>query len=159
MWKRVYFFQIQMPQSLEDRFHACARADGSFGQFPAKGACAGDALDEPDHVPRDCRKLFPRCKLVLDIGQHPHDRGGGVKAATRLAKDALIDGEKQGRVLLSRAPKHDAIDKLQMRLGFVQVHDAAIDDNRQVRPCCFQPVDAFIVERRHVAVLPRAQAL
>ena len=62
-------------------------------------------------------------------------------------------------ILVGGAAQHHAIDMGQMRLGLVQGLDAAIEDDLQGRILALDAIDQIIIQRRHVAVFLRRQAL
>ena len=74
------------------------------------------------------------------------------------AEQPLIHLREHIGVLIGGAPEHDAIDMRQMLARLAERPDAAIDDDGEVRPPRLHAIHPVIVDRRHVAVLFRAQA-
>ncbi len=73
------------------------------------------------------------------------------------AEKPLIDRYEHRRVLIGRPPQHDPADMGKVRFRFAKRPDPAIDDDRQIRPRSFEPVNPLIVERRQLAVFFRAE--
>src|SRR6476619_8247590 len=75
----------------------------------------------------------------------------------RFKQTSIHLGEQIG-ILIGRASEHHTIDMGKVLARFAERFDAAIDDDGEVGPPCLDPVHPVIVDRRHVAVLLRAQA-
>ena len=63
------------------------------------------------------------------------------------------------RILIGGAAQHHAIEMGQMRFGFLQSLDAAIEHDVQMRIFPLHPIDQIIIQRRHVAVFLGRKAL
>ena len=96
---------------------------------------------------------------ALDIGDIGLDRRKTVGDRRRRAKQQRIDVEQDFRRLVGGAAHHHAVDMAQMLLRRGEIHDAAVDRQRQIGMGSLQLMDQRIVERGNVAVVLRAQAL
>ena len=77
----------------------------------------------------------------------------------RDAEEQRIDLEQQSRFLIGGAADHDAIDALTLRLHLRETHEATIEHDRQIGIVPLQRAHQRVIERRHIAVLARRQAL
>src|SRR4029077_4034172 len=116
-------------------------------------------VEAAENVP--CHLVEPNAlrQLRLDIGHEPIEHIETRRRHSLTSENLTINLRQQIRVGIGGTADHDAIDMLQMRLRVRQGLDTAIDDDGEVRPPRFQPIDSSIVERRHLAVFLRAQAL
>src|ERR1700728_1698135 len=97
-------------------------------------------------------------KFALDIG---HQRRGSVswRRKTRLlAEEKGIDGEEPPGLLIGGTAHHDTVQAIKVCARNFERTDAAVENDGQARMRGFQPVDACIIEWRHLAVLSRRQA-
>ncbi len=97
--------------------------------------------------------------MALDVGQKALDRFGARRHLGAGVEEAPVDLGEDIRGLVGGAAEHHAVDVLQVRVGLVERRDAAVDDDGQLRVRRLEPVDARVVERRHLAVLLRRQTL
>ena len=123
-------------------------------------APAGPACVEPEHMPGDVVERHAIRAGPAHIGQHG---SGDVVPARhgprRRAEDAPIGGTQHGGVGVGRAPDHGAVDRVEVRLRFVEAGDTAVDDHLQRRQVPLQAADHVVAERRDLPVLGRAQAV
>ena len=75
------------------------------------------------------------------------------------AKKSLVDRCKQSRIVISRSADHHRIHLLKMSLKIIQLLDAAVDLNLQLRKLSLQPIDILVPQRWHIPILLGAQPL
>src|SRR5207244_7771539 len=129
------------------------------GEMAAESARAGHGMAEPEHVARD--RMEPRAArdLALDIG-HERERRRARRVEWRGSAEQLrVDVEKPPGLLIGRASHHDAVDMIDMRGRGGDARNAAVDDNGQRRMGALEAIDAVIVERWDVPVLPWREAI
>ena len=99
-------------------------------------------------------------KLALDIGHQRLRRGLRRRERRRLAEQQRIDRQQPPRLLIGGAAHHHAVDAARdASRACLDARDAAIEHDRQLRMRGLETKHAVVVERRHVAVLARRQAL
>ena len=122
-----------------------------------KPRAPGPAVEQTQHVPRHAVQTHAVLQLALDIGAPLRQRG--IQIARRIAEEARVDLQQHRRVLIGGAAQHHAIDMVEMRCGLIQGLDAAIEDDLQRWILALHAIDQIVIQRRHVAVLFRRQAL
>ena len=72
------------------------------------------------------------------------------------AKESFVHPSKQSRIVISRSTDHHRIHLLKMSLKIIQLLDAAVDLNLQLRKLSLQPIDILVPQRWHIPILLRA---
>ena len=126
-------------------------------QMPTERACAGDAAEQAEDVPRDRVQSHAAFERALDIGSERFGRRLRRREARGLAEQHRIDGQQPPRLLIGGAPHHHAVDAGEMRERLVEIRDAAVEHDLESGMGGLEPIDAGVIERRDVAVLARRE--
>mgnify|MGYP000947774910 CR=1 FL=1 len=110
-------------------------------------------------MPRDRLEPHAGGGLALDIGNEGVRNRPDRRGRALLREQHRIDIEETPRLAIGGAPHHHAIDAADKRGSLRNRGDPAVEHDGERRETAFEPVDALVVERRHVAVLARRQAV
>ncbi|MNQ60869.1 hypothetical protein D3C85_751690 [compost metagenome] len=115
-------------------------------------------------MPRHAGQIGALVQPPGHVGPIAFDGGEGIDVRDIHAEDASIHLPQQGRLVIGGAAQHDAVQlhavrRIQMGLSLIQIADAAVDADGQMRPLALQTPHQIIVQRRHVAVFLGRQAL
>ena len=114
---------------------------------------------EPQHVPQHLVRPAAFLEPRQDIGAEGLDRLLARRNRVFRPVQTAVDIGEQPGVVIGSPAQHHPVDMLKMRLGLVEICDAAIDADVEVRQALLQPVDADVVERRNIAVFLGRKAL
>jgi hypothetical protein len=109
-------------------------------------------MKQAEHVPGDRVQPLAAGERALDIRDEVFKRGGRRNDRRRLPEHLPIHCEQPPRLAIGRATHHHAVDAVEVAGGLADFGDATIDDDLQIRMRGFEPVDASIIERRHLAI-------
>ena len=132
-----------------------------LGQVAAEGARPRPAVVEAENVPGHVVEPAAAAQMPLDVGHAapPAPPGATARSASAPNRRAIDLGQQVG-VLIGGAAQHHAVDVRQDAPAASSsepmpplMHDLELGVRR------LQPVDAVVVERRHLAVLLRRQPL
>src|SRR3984885_1461565 len=131
-------------------FGAGLRGSRGAGEMPAVSARAGHRVEQAVQMSRDGVQPRAACDFTFDIRG---ERSGGLfRRAERsvLAEHQRIDRDQPPRLLIGGAAHHDAIDPGKMRNRLLDAANAAIENDGEPRMCALEPIDAIVIERRHL---------
>ncbi len=102
---------------------------GLFGEVAPPGPCAGDALEQPQHMTGDVMQAASPRQFLLDILLHlQHDSPGGGRPGA-VAEDPPVGGSEQPGVVVGRPPDHRPVDLFEVPDHLVQAQDSTVDDD------------------------------
>ena len=130
-----------------------------LAEVASPGPGARYTLVESEHMPG---YMFERVALVqfpVNIRQHAINDSLPGRRRAAVAEQAGIHASQDPGVVVGLAAKHDAVDMLKMGTRFRKRLDPAVDDNFQFGEIRFQPVHAFVSQRRYGPVFLRTQTL
>ena len=126
----------------------------------AELATARLTLEQPQQMAADVVEAHALGETLLDVGAEGTQRivAAGVRILG-LAVQLAVHRRQQPGVVVRLTADHHAIDVLQLLVQLVHQLQAAIDTDMQGRVRLLEAVHAAVVQRRHIAVLLRRQAL
>src|SRR5215207_4897371 len=116
-------------------------------------------MKEPEKRSRQMSERRSASKLGFDIGNiGAEDLLAGERRLAGTKETAVGLGKNIG-VAIGRAPEHHTIEISEVRFGFIERTDTAVDDNRQIGVPMLQAIDPLIIERGNFTILARGKAL
>ncbi|CCC99889.1 protein of unknown function (plasmid) [Azospirillum baldaniorum] len=143
-------------RGLQQHLRPGAGEMGVLADVAAPCAGAGQALEQPQHVPGDRRQRRALAHPLLGVGRHRLNHRVAVGAGLPAEQTAVGVGQDVGR-LVGGAPDHHAVQRGEMPFRFVQGADAAVDGDGELRVFLLQPVHEVVAQRRDVPVLLGAE--
>ena len=152
-----------------------ALAAASAGPRTARGPSAGDRSTPAASAVRPARRAYrpimwramrgqgspSLALLALHVARpsRPRSRARSNVGGAGAPRNTLSQPRQLPRVVIGRAADHHAVDRVELRGDLPSVVDAAVEHDGQCREVALQAVHDLVAQRRHLAVLLRAQAL
>ncbi len=127
----------------------------------AEGAAPGTrtalALKQPQQRPRQRRDRRAGGELAVHVIDVLRQHRRALRQRRCRAEHAPVGVRQQPGRVIRRPADHHAVHVRQVRQRLVEVGNAAVDDDLQLRPQPLQPVHRLVTQRRNLPVLARRE--
>ena len=148
-WRCMHTRIVNARQALFQDANARVAIGSFFGKKTAIAARPGLAVIETKNMPGEMMQPRAVTQIPFGVGRITLKNLFARWRAHVVSKNTCVHFRQQIRIVIGRPAQHYPVDTGEMRLGFNQSFDAAIDANLKPGMDVFQTVNPVIVERRY----------